>query len=209
MGGQGNVHATCSASTGSTITTIITGAPISQSDIIDRLNSLYGAGQPTPMLMTCIARHESSLQQFVQMTLFGVGALWPNESHLSDGSPDGSHIGLMQMPNTMQDAFDWTINTQDGVNLFFEKLKIAAQMENQIQKAHPKLRNLTAYEMENMALELYGDSPGGRNPTKQYYIPTCVGGSGTACTGGTWNWIVNSGHPGGVAYVTAIRRSCN
>jgi hypothetical protein len=219
MGGQGDVLATCQATSGTNqtanITITITGAPISQSDIINRLDSLYGPGQPTPDLMTRISRHESSLQQFVPMELFGVSALWPNESHIvgpnGHAIPDGSHIGLMQVPNTMQDAFDWTINTQDGVNLFFQKLALASSNEIRIQATHPGLPDLTPFQMENMALELYGDHPGGRNPTLQYYAPICVGGSGTGCTGGAWEWnpVPNCANPGGVAYVAIIRNTQN
>ena len=103
MGGQTNVKATCGAKSDS-ITSTITGASISRSAIINQLVSIYGSGKPTPRLMTGIAWKESTIQQFTSNSLYGVSALWPYESY--DG---GSHIGLMMVPTTMKDAFDWTI----------------------------------------------------------------------------------------------------
>jgi hypothetical protein len=116
----------------------------------------------------------------------------------------------MQMPTTMQDAFDWTINTQDGVSLFFEKLALAENNARKMENTHPGLRDLTASELEDMAIELYGPFPGGLNLTKQYYAPSCVGGTanGNACSGGSWEWIVNiAGNNRGVGYVANVRKN--
>ena len=79
-----------------------------------------------------------------------------------------------------------------------------------MENTHPGLRDLTASELEDMAIELYGPFPGGLNLTKQYYAPSCVGGTanGNACSGGSWEWIVNiAGNNRGVGYVANVRKN--
>lgn len=109
----------------------------------------------------------------------------------------------------MKDAFDWAINTQDGVDLFRKKLSLATTNEKSIQSTHTGLRDLTSLELENMAIELYGPFPGGLNLNKQYYIPSCVGGTsnGHVCTGGNWDWVINTtGNAHGVNYVAQVKK---
>ena len=209
MGGQATVTALCgSGSKTDSVINTITGASISPSTIIDRLIDLYGSSQPTPKLMTGIAMRESTRRQFAPITLYGVSALWPVESRQKDGTPDGSHIGLMQMPTSMQHAFDWTINAQDGVNLFFEKLSMARTNEKNIQKTHHGLPDLTALQLENMAVLLYGPFAPKLTPlAAQYYAPSCDGGkvTGSDCKGGSWKWIKNTtGNADGINYVDII-----
>ncbi|WP_322404809.1 hypothetical protein [Massilia luteola] len=198
MGGQLTATATQNSSSDRTVVTI-TGITISADDITNRLVGLY-AGGSTPHLLTGIAQRESSYVQFSQLTLYGQSALWPRESF--DG---GSHIGLMQMPVSMQMAWDWMANTQGGAALFKQKLTFATRFETRIRNAHPGLPALTGTQSENMALVFYGPYATG-SITGQYYDATCVGGTGPQCTGGQWQWIVNTaGNGSGVGYADSIR----
>src|SRR5262249_26844449 len=123
----------------------VAGTQIPDEEITSRLISLYNGA--TPRLMTGIAQRESGYAQFSPSNLFGKSDLWPLESF--DG---GSHIGLMMMEVTMQNAFDWYANTQGGVALFRQKLVIARRLMTKIQNSHPGLRALSDVELENMAL---------------------------------------------------------
>jgi hypothetical protein len=176
----------------------ITGVAIPDSQITTSLDALYSTGA-TPNLMTGIAQIESSYAQFVTLTLFNLTALWPNESF--DG---GSHIGLMMMPVSMLNAWDWTSNAKAAVQLFSEKLSRAASLGTKIIKGHSGLPALTALQTEQMAVLLYGPYASS-SLAKQYYAPACVGGTGPTCTGGTWTWVVNSeGNADGVDYVNSV-----
>lgn len=172
------------------VTIYIVGTAIPDSNITSRLDSLYGGA--TPNLMTGIAERESTYQQFATTTLFGISALWPHESF--DG---GSHIGLMQMPTNQANAWDWTANTSNGVNLFNSKLASAGRLATRIIASHKGLRQLTGVELEHMAVVLYGPYASG-NLSAQYYapVPTANGG---------WDWAVNTtGNPKGVAYAKFV-----
>jgi hypothetical protein len=202
MGGQLTATATQNAGSDRTVVTI-TGTTISDHDITNRLASLYATGS-TPHLLTGIAQLESSYVQFSQLTLYGQSALWPRESY--DG---GSHTGLMQMPVSMQMAWDWMANTQGGAALFKQKLTFAKRFETRIRNTHIGLPALTGTQSENMALVFYGPYATG-SITGQYYGATCVGGTvdstGTRCTGGQWQWIANTaGNGNGVRYADSIR----
>lgn len=202
MGGQLTATATQDSNSDRTVVTI-TGITISAGDITNRLVTLY-AGGSTPHLLTGIAQRESSYAQFSQLTLYGQAALWPRESF--DG---GSHIGLMQMPVSMQMAWDWMANTQGGAALFKQKLSFAKRFETRIRNAHVGLPALTGTQLENMALVFYGPYATS-SITGQYYNAACVGGTvdstGTLCNGGQWQWIVNTaGNGNGVGYADSIR----
>jgi hypothetical protein len=169
----------------------IVGVPIPDSKITSRLYSLYNGA--TPNLLTGIAMKESSYRQFSNITLFGYTGNWPTESY--DG---GSHIGLMQVPITMADAWDWKTNTQTGANMFAEKVQIAKSIERQLRREYRGLRRLTDVEIENMALVLYGPEADARDPYKQYYVPQS--------NGNNWEWVVNTANnPAGVAYADEVR----
>jgi len=173
------------------ITIYVVGIGIPDADITMRLVNLYGGA--TPNLMTGIAVRESSYRQFITRSLFSVSALWPTES------PDGgSHIGLMQMPTTQADAWDWTANTADGTHFFLSaKVPLAQHLTSLIIKGHPGLRQLTAVELEHVAVCLYG---AGALPklSQQYYAPVKTASGG-------WDWAVNSsGNPQGVAYTNYV-----
>lgn len=112
-----------------------------------------------------------------------IAAKWPLESRLTSGLSDGgSHIGLTQVatdPNQITataplipdpDAWNWVTNAADGVNLFSgsppseyqdtqNKIEHATTYENEIiQEYIPTLPQLSATQLENMALVLYGPS---------------------------------------------------
>ncbi len=171
--------------------------------MVNQLVSDYGSTQPTPHLMTGIASVESSIEQFKSEALYGQTLYWPLESY--DG---GTHIGLMQMPTSMDYAFNWQDNASNAVALFYQKESVATTVASNEISSYSGLPALTGAQLENMALTLYGPYAGGTNPAKQYYVPGCVGGtaSGTTCTGGTWQWVVNTaGNANGVAYANSCR----
>ncbi len=171
----------------------IVGAPIQDSEITSRLISLYARGA-TPNLLTGIASVESSYLQFNNRTLYNYYADWPYESY--DG---GSHIGLMQVPTTLTDAWDWHVNTLDGANLFQAKLATARRLERRIRRYFHGLRPLTPVQIENMALVLYGPYASG-DLTMQYYYPQVTGHRAV--------WVVNTFYnPNGVAYADNVRAS--
>ena len=199
--------------------------------ITARLDQLYPAsssylqylndGTATPNLMTGVASKESSYQQFrtpeesfipPEPDLFNlyanfqIPAKWPVENptaYCPDGrNARGCYIGLMQVgPTTDSDAWDWTSNTQDGVNLFSgggssDKVQTAVRFEGYIINGYtsskPKvslpahvngdgsnLRTLTGRERENNALVLYGGAVSNCNGAlactvnELYYAPQC------------------------------------
>jgi hypothetical protein len=147
------------------------------------------------------------------------------------GTDGGSHIGLMQVmtdsdQSSDPNAWDWTTNAADGVGLFSgtppaeygtkvhgklinpNKMQTATSYETDIMSEFPKgaLPSLAGYQLENMALLLYG--PGASSdPTEQYYWPTCSGtvDSKDNCSTG-WQWNENSsGNQGGTEYVDKVR----
>lgn len=176
-------------------TAYITGTEIPNTAITDQLVSLYDGA--TPHLLTGIAMRESSYRQFAQSVLYGYSGDWPLESY--DG---GSHIGLMMVPLTNADAWDWLENTVDGANLFKQKLALAQHYENLIIASHPGLPELGGVDLEKMAVLLYG--PGARRSLlKQYFIP--VHPVQKSSPGSSWTWAVNSGgNPTGVKYTDNV-----
>jgi len=204
VGGQLTVKAT-QGSQSDSVTAIIPGTAIPTGVLTDELVSLYGSNQPTPRLMTGIASVESTIQQFSSSSLYGQTAMWPLASY--DG---GSHIGLMQMPTSMDYAFNWQDNASNGVALFNSKVSMAKSVAASIVSSHNGLPALTSLQLENMALVLYGPYAGGNNQGMQYYVPSCVGGtvSGVNCVNGQWQWIANTaGNANGVQYANKVRNS--
>ncbi|HLI84442.1 MAG TPA: hypothetical protein VKV17_11020 [Bryobacteraceae bacterium] len=121
--------------------------------------------------------------------------MWPNES--CDG---GSHIGLMMVPTTMADAFNWQQNATDGVHLFAnDKLRRAGKYEDYCMSVYPKLRALTLQESELDGLVFYGPGATLFNAGYgAYWIPNAAG----------TDWEVNNGpngNPVGVDYVTVCK----
>lgn len=194
QGGQVTVTAESGEQT-RTAKFLITGVPVPNHDITERLVSLYQGA--TPRLMTGVAQVESSYFQFRGRLLYGTSALWPYES----AQDNGSHIGLMMMPTpeSLKYAWDWRVNTQAGVTLFKAKLGSAKRLMKRIIQMHPRLRELTSVELEHMALVLYGPYASA-DLGKQYYAP--------ARSGNGWTWIVNdAGNPLGVGYADGCFQS--
>lgn len=217
------------------ITATITGARVPEADITTRLVELYSRGA-TPRLMTGIAAKESNYLHFCipqkncttgQGLIYNRQDYWPHES--LDNT--ASHIGLMQVPITLESAWNWLKNSETAVDLFAgDKLRFARTNERYIRHGVPKqkipghvgLRALTDVELESMALVLYGPfAPGTQNvpaPTlaeklaKQYYTPECLFGivvqknHDLECQGGLWTWMPNLvGNFGGVDYANNVR----
>lgn len=191
-GGQMTVTATCGKVSAPSVNyAYVLGVAIPDSEITSRLYALYGGA--TPNLLTGIAMKESTYRQFADKTLFGKAGKWPNESY--DG---GSHIGLMMVPITMADSWDWQTNTQNGANMFAEKVQIARSVERQLRRQYRSLRSLTGAEIENMALVLYGPNAHANDPQMQYFIPQP--------SGNNVDWVINTANnPKGVTYADSVR----
>lgn len=224
-GGQVQVTAQTTADDGSTIQDCVTyyidgpQTGITDSTITGQLDTLYQQSQsyptdpseqypPTPNLMTRVAEVESSYAQFQypgqgvppgEPNLYpGVDGKWPYES-----PGGGANIGLMQLSTTFPDAWDWTTNSADAINLFSgtvspNKITLAGTYATDIINGDPKsnppiddyykLTQPVGSQLENMALVLYGGWLAGLGcgsvPSQtclqsQYYIPTCSGTQGT------------------------------
>ena len=183
-----------------------------------------GAFQPfsfsTQGLMTQVATEESGYSQFANGScLYGIQNSWPKESlykaikKCNQAAGTGNNIGLMQVPTTsMAHARSWVQNAQDGTiipsqNSVQCKLGSANRIAGNIEAAHPGLSKtpLTSCQLEEMGLQLFG--PQRKGASGKYYTPLCVGGSGEACTGGSWQWRINTrGNLCGVCYVVSVRR---
>ncbi len=77
----------------------------------------------TAGLMTQVAMLESTYQQFFNETLpltadgytYEIDNVWPHENGATSVARAGAHIGLMMVPTTMVDAWDWLQNVTDGI----------------------------------------------------------------------------------------------
>ncbi len=214
VGGQLTVTATCGSHTSNPVVFTVTGTAIPSGTVLQQLTSAYNG--PTAGLMRGIALIESSRLQFFTKTLFDVTALWPHESPKSKSFGAGKYIGLLSFPASITDAFNWQSNIQDGIGLFGQKLAIARSLEVRIIATRPGLPPLRADQLEKMAVELYGDSPGPTFST-QYYVADCVGGTVAQSgkqylcqTPGSWQWVDNpTGNPGGFLYVSRVYGAIN
>jgi hypothetical protein len=230
IGGQGVVSATVAGGPqgGNTITATIyvLGTSMPHDTVTQMLNGLYSG--PTFGLMTGIAYHESTYQQFIepgidtppcnaansnayQLGPNGQGP-WPHE----DCKYHGSHVGLMMIPtdtiynqqrygfDAMRDGYSWIKDAQDGVNFFNgDKTAIAHQLEQLWMKLHPQLPALTPAQIEKDIVVEYGDSPARFNSRTQ-----------TITMGAYWvpdpstnntTWMENKqGNPGGWAYADFV-----
>ncbi len=263
-GGQLTLEATYDksgvGSATNTTTVYVTGIPSSQRSpgipygtISTELTKLYekvtapSGANFTPVtsgLMTQVAEVESGGQQFLNPPFndsaqngnssyypYGVFDYWPLEAPAGSGA----HIGLMQVPVSQANAWNWTQNATnaivcpmekikgcykfsdaDGGASFQEKLAIAySNMVNMQEGLTPALGPLTSCQLEEMALALYGPSAAGTDITSQYYIPTCngepVNSSGESCGLTDWQWTVNTITTTkpycGVCYVANVRTS--
>jgi hypothetical protein len=195
VGNGGRVSLQCEAtllgrSFSDSETAYVDGTTIPNATITTRLSGLYSGGA-TPTLLAHIAVYESAgcYCQFRQATLFGVPGRWPNESY--DG---GSHVGLMQVPNGMVNAFDWMANTQAGSTIFQQKLAYVRNWVSPQRTSHPTLPDLTGTQYEDDALVFYGPYS---VELQHYYIPNS----------GYTGWILNPNSAHGQGYVLNVRSS--
>ncbi|MGA2629125.1 MAG: hypothetical protein ABSG54_02830 [Terriglobia bacterium] len=154
------------------VTFYVLGTTIPNTTITNRLVSLYTTGA-TPHLLTGIAMDESAYQQFVQAYMMGGTGLWPNGTN-SDPNlsvPLDAFVGLMQVPNAMNTAFDWVTNTSTGSGIFNQKLGSANNYVSSLQSQYPQLPGLTGVQLENEALVYYGGFATGTH----YYYPNSTG----------------------------------
>ena len=183
---NGVIHST-------TITNFITGVSISNAVITERLNALYTPSTGgTPSLLTGVAMKESTYRQFFNsFTKYNLSARWPIEN-ISSTPPQGSFIGMMQVPVAMDTAWDWLVNTQTGADIFAEKLDATVNEVTNQQAAKPGLRDLTGVELENYALGFYGGF------SDRYYTPVQ--------NGGQWEWQTST-RQDLIDYVDVIRNN--
>jgi hypothetical protein len=197
-GGQVMVNA-AGAATGNapSINYYISGASIPNSDITTRLIKLYQPTElPTQNLLAKIAVIESAgtYAQFQQTVLYGVAADWPIES----GADGGAHIGLMQVPTSMGDAFDWYTNTNDGYQIFASKLKPVYRYIASAQDAIPGLPSLSGTQIEDSALSYY------RGFALKYYLPKVINGLPTWVQNPRTRTFVSDGDTA-AGYVAKVR----
>ena len=172
-----------------TRTAYVDGTAIPNATVTSRLTGLYSGGA-TPNLLAHIAAWESGCYcQFKLGSLFGVSGRWPVESY--DG---GSHVGLMQVPNGMVNAFDWVTNTQAGSAVFQQKLTYVRNWVSGQRNGHPTLPDLSGSQYEDDALVFYGPFA---VELEHYYIHN------TAYSG----WILNPNCAHGQGYVANVRGS--
>lgn len=209
MGGQAIVNAYAEIDEkiikASPVKFTITGTNIPEALITSELISQYNG--PTKRLMIGVADVESSYEQFSEINLYGRQDLWPKESY--DG---GSHIGLMQVEITMENAWDWLKNIKYGINLFEkQKVPLARIWERRIkedarEKYKCHLRNLTNEELENIALVCYSPYASDKLFKQYYYYNVTQDEEGNKIC----EWIVNNdGNPSGVEYVNKVRTLMN
>lgn len=181
----------------------IAGSAVQPTEITAQLVMLYAkqqVSQGTRYLLAAIACQESGYQQFRDLTLYGIKALWPTESFATDTLPAGSHIGLMMPEVSMARAFDWIENTNAGAATFAKKIKYVRGMEAKERPKYPGLRALMGMELENWSLSRY------IGYSFSYYIPQVVNGK--------WDWVQNpldfrhpkeQKHPSAAQYVAGVR----
>jgi len=200
-------------------TTYVTGPQkaVPQSEIVAMLISLYtslyttavGMPPPTPNLLTGIAWHESRLEQFKSITLYGTKAPWPieNPPDVKHNTVSGAFIGIMQVPNGMSNAFDWKMNEQSGADLFVNmKLQqFTIGMESRLRTLYSGLPALTPTQREDVAIGYYYGVTS--KDTEQTWTPFCTGiASKTTCSGGVWQWIFNTANDRlETNFVTSVR----
>jgi hypothetical protein len=154
------------------------------------------------------------------MTLYGASQKWPHENQPDPATgfpPAGSYIGLTMVPVSQPTAFNWLTNTTQGHTILMEKFTPALSRENLMRSNYPGLPALNGVERENMALVFYNGAAKACTTgsaqaqltcrlTTNYYKALCLGGNGSNCNGGTWQWAPNpEGQPKGVTYVADVR----
>jgi len=194
---------------GETKKVYVDGTSVPLSTVKTQMKADYSFPGGTPNLPLGMACRESRFRQFstttlkssqgptIPLLLWGINACWPNQSY--DG---GSHIGITQVPSSMDNGFDWLNNTYQGVTvtLVQDKIGSAQRYETQKRNQYPALPALTTAQTENNALFFYLRGQyrrvNGQTIFKDpYYMPNNAG------TG----WILNPNDPGATGYVNQIR----
>ena len=141
----------------------VSGSTIPPNVITSRLLELYDmpATLCTEKIVCGICFTESTYKQFKSFTINGINANWPTECYevKKDGVikvRKGEYIGLMQVPFSQSNAWNWKDNTQAGIDVWNTKVNLALEREDWQKGEHPDIRDLTPIERENMALACYG-----------------------------------------------------
>ena len=170
--------------------------------ISQALNDLYLAKGlfATPQLLEQLAYTESTYQQFIMADLnpppsvlkchaSQTYGLWPNQNYSTTNAKNGQFIGLMQVPNSEEMAFNWVSNVTMGAGIFMDKIRIAKKYSrNRVSEDKPAgLPQLTADQLEDTAVGKYKN-------LAYYWVPQCSTNSSLTkgnCPGGTWSWVTN------------------
>jgi hypothetical protein len=174
-GGQATVNASGdTAGSALSIQYFLAGGNITNAQITAQLTQLYAqSGLPTASLLCDIAVVESGYKQFSSNDLYDETALWPLES----AANGGANVGLLQVNNSMDNAFNWKTNSSNGYNVFMNKVGAVNRYQAKAIAANPGLPSLTGIQVENSALSYY------RGFSFHYYI--------VAKGGGAPSWIQN------------------
>ena len=168
-------------------TVYVDGTVIPPGTITSRLVGLYSG--VTTGLLTGIAWVESSYQQFVSRSLYQVpGGLWPYET------ATGAYVGLMQVPNSRLNAFDWMTNTSQGLSIFNSKYSTVQTYVSNLQSQHSGLPNLSGSQYEDNQLILYGGW--WTSNSSYYWVPNSTYAA----------WVQNTSSPG-YSYVNNVRNN--
>jgi hypothetical protein len=168
-------------------------------------------------LLERLANTESSYSQFVSMSLAqpragkkctvnlgAVNGYWPYESpETFDENGNvvhkmGDFIGLMQVKNTPDTAWNWTHNTAKGADAFKDSVRIAYKHQTRMMRRYDEptpVPGLSGTQIEQLAVGNY------KGFSAWYWVPQCSTHpfSGTCpyiptpgtCAGGSWSWISN------------------
>jgi hypothetical protein len=232
QGGFLTVHAHLGPAASSTASVAITGWPLSDAVscvISSELKSLYtapGSGMPAggmPQLLERLANTESSYEQFFYMPLAqpptyaksslpSVSGYWPHESYAvykPNGkvkTPAGKYIGLMQVKNSEDNAWNWIDNARLGNSMFQSSLTYATNHKRNTEHYYSIPPQPTQQEAAQIVEQLaVGAYKGFSNKKKTYWdwywVPQCSKQpfSGNCpytvplpkdCAG-SWSWIKN------------------
>ena len=83
-----------------------------------------------------------------------------NEDGTHGNDNDGSHVGLMQMGNSLERAWDWQENCDDGVDHFHDKVGVAMDEWDDWKAEYTEATGWTAEQLEDVAIGFYGPHGG-------------------------------------------------
>jgi hypothetical protein len=131
----------------------VVGGIIPPEAVTELLRTLY-IGHTTGLL-TGVASKESSYtmgrgQFWPESEKYGITARWPQESPVH-------YVGLMQVPKTMVDCWNWDTNCRTGASIYAEKLGVVDRIVANYRYQYPNLPPLTPIQREDWALSRYGN----------------------------------------------------